>query len=194
MTFVAFLMAIVMIIQIHMQYKRMERMYATYDDDDYAADQEGEEGNPEDKEEDNNESLMYELLASTSSRSMTFVGIYTMMLALALNLYGSTAIVGFTSLRGVYIAPCFSTENSSMRVGMFGGAIVIFANLLLLCAVILGEFRVSTNRQKSTCYVTRSVPQSGSVDAHNIAYFPFRWRITGMIGTRRSLHPMRWRG
>jgi hypothetical protein len=67
-----------------------------------------------------------------------------MMLATALSLYGSTAIVGFTSLRGVYIAPCFSSGNDQMRIGIFGGAIVIFANLLLVCAVILGEVRVST--------------------------------------------------
>lgn len=87
------------------------------------------------------------LLASLSSRSISFVAVYTMAIAVALNLYGSTAIVGFTSLQGVYIAPCFSSPGSqshnNMHVGMFGGAIVIFANLLVVGAVILGEVRVS---------------------------------------------------
>jgi hypothetical protein len=84
-------------------------------------------------------------LASISSNSMTFVALYTMAMAVALSLFGSTAIVGFTSLRGDYISPCFSTTGSSkLRLGIFGGAIVIFANLLLVCAVVFGEVRVST--------------------------------------------------
>lgn len=140
-------MAIIMTIQINVQYKRMARMYAANDDDDVYnnnnnGEQQQEGGGSQDHNSADNESLLYSMLASTSSRSMTFVAIYTMTLAMALNLYGSTAIVGFTSLQGVYIAPCFSSEHSSMKVGMFGGAIVIFANLLLLCAVVLGEFRV----------------------------------------------------
>lgn len=79
---------------------------------------------------------------------MTFVALYTMSLSVALCLYGTTAIVGLTSLRGVYIAPCFSSSGaaSNMKVGMFGGAIAIFANLLLLCAVVFGEFRVRIYR------------------------------------------------
>jgi hypothetical protein len=141
---VAFIMAIIMTIQINIQYKRMARMYAVDDDAYQNNNEEQQQGEgSQDRNSADNESLLYSMLASTSSRSMTFVAIYTMTLAMALNLYGSTAIVGFTSLRGVYIAPCFSSEHSSMKVGMFGGAIVMFANLLLLCAVVLGEFRVS---------------------------------------------------
>lgn len=137
-----------MTIQINMQYQHLASMYAMDDDYQYNNNNqegeggEGEEHNSQDQE-NNKESLLYSLMATTSSRSMTFVAVYTMALAVALNLYGSTAIVGFTSLRGDYIAPCFSSEHSSMKVGIFGGAIVIFANLLLLCAVVLGEFRVS---------------------------------------------------
>ncbi len=126
----AFVMAIIMTVQINMQYQHLASMYAM----------EEEEHGSQDR---NKDSLLYSLMATTSSRSMTFVAVYTMALAVVLNLYGSTAIVGFTSLRGDYIAPCFSSEHSSMKVGIFGGAIVIFANLLLLCAVVLGEFRVS---------------------------------------------------
>ena len=149
----AFVMAIIMTIQINIQYKRLARMYAegAYDDDEKPEEEEEGERGSQDHNSADNESLLYSMLASTSSRSMTFVAIYTMTLAMALNLYGSTAIVGFTSLRGVYIAPCFSSEHSSMKVGMFGGAIVIFANLLLLCAVVLGEFRVSDDDQIDIC-------------------------------------------
>lgn len=83
-------------------------------------------------------------LAHVASRSITFVALYTMSMSVALVLYGSTAIVGFTSLRGVYIAPCFSNPgySSKLKVGIFGGAIILFANLLLVCAVVFGEVRV----------------------------------------------------
>jgi hypothetical protein len=44
----------------------------------------------------------------------------------------------------VYIAPCFSSAGSpKLKLGIFGGAIIFFANLLLVCAVIFGEVRVS---------------------------------------------------
>ena len=96
-------------------------------------------------------------LSSVSSNSMTFVALYTMAMAVALSLFGSTAIVGFMSLRGDYIAPCFSSTGSSkLRLGIFGGAIVVFANLLLVCAVVFGEVRVSSGA-KSVQSVYRSV-------------------------------------
>ena len=77
-----------------------------------------------------------------SAKSVTFVAVYTMILATALSMYGSMAIVGFTSLWGVYIAPCLPIGPNKLRVGIFGGMIVIFANLLLVCAVVLGEIKV----------------------------------------------------
>jgi quinol-cytochrome oxidoreductase complex cytochrome b subunit len=143
LTLMAFVMAIIMTVQINMQYQHLASMYAMDDDNNQEGEGEEEEHGSQDR---NKDSLLYSLMATTSSRSMTFVAVYTMALAVVLNLYGSTAIVGFTSLRGDYIAPCFSSEHSSMKVGIFGGAIVIFANLLLLCAVVLGEFRVEDYR------------------------------------------------
>jgi hypothetical protein len=155
LTLIAFLTAIVLMIQINTHYRRMERYYQTDDwlyqnyytntDDDNDNDdgEEDKEGGSHDYEDALEQQAAYLLLSTMSARSVSFVAVYTMLLATALSLYGSTAIVGFTSLRGVYIAPCFSSGNSQMRVGMFGGAIVMFANLLLVCAVILGEVRVS---------------------------------------------------
>lgn len=150
LTLVAFLMAIIMVVQINSHYRYLERY--SYNDDNYnnrwlnegeeQQNQEGEENHSGDNSEDDKEQNWYPLLAGTSSGAMTFVAMYTMVLATALSLYGSTAIVGFTSLRGVYIAPCIS-HKSRLITGIFGGAVVVFANLLLLTAVIFGEFRVS---------------------------------------------------
>ena len=96
---------------------------------------------------------------------MTFVALYTAAMAVALTMYGSTAIVGFTSLRGVYIAPCFSYPSASrFKVGIFGGAIIFFANLLLVCAVVFGEVRVRLVASNVLSYrptlrnLTHSVP------------------------------------
>jgi hypothetical protein len=93
-----------------------------------------------DGKEENQESFVL----SMTSGSVTFVSVYTMIIAMGLSLYGTTAIVGFTSLRGDYIGPCFSSSGSStLKLGMFGGAIIMFANLLLVCAVFFGEVMVS---------------------------------------------------
>jgi hypothetical protein len=153
LTLFAFITAVILTIQVHTHYRRL-RLY--YEGDDwyqnnnnnnnyYNNNQEGEEEeehNSRDGEQYEQIRESYELLSSMSAKSITFVAVYTMFIATALSLYGSMAIVGFTSLRGVYIAPCFSSGGNKLRVGIFGGAIVIFANLLLVCAVILGEVKV----------------------------------------------------
>jgi hypothetical protein len=147
LTLVAFIMAVVMMVHVHTHYKRMEHYYEEqyeytmaqyeYNNQDGGEDQHQESA-------DRSELDFVEQLSSMSSKSMTFVAIYTVGMAISLNLYGTTAIVGFTSLQGVYIAPCFSSStNPRVRLGIFGGAIIFFANLLLLCAVIFGEVRVS---------------------------------------------------
>ena len=161
MTLIAFLLAVILTCQVHAHYKRMEHYYESQlNADDYyrnnnnnnqnceGGGENGEEGGEGCGSQDHNsadrqiEYLMQ--LSTVSSKSMTFVALYTMAMAVALSLCGSTAIVGFTSLRGDYIAPCFSSSGSSkLRLGIFGGAIVIFANLLLVCAVVFGEVRVS---------------------------------------------------
>jgi hypothetical protein len=160
LTLVAFVLAVAMMIQVHTHYKHMERYYEqqwydyqqNYNSNGNSNNQGGGEGQQQQQgshdseaaSEYKNEIQAYLQLSQISSNSMTFVAVYTMSLAVALCIYGSTAIVGFTSLRGVYIAPCFSSEEGSakLRLGIFGGAVVFFANVLLVAAVVLGEVRV----------------------------------------------------
>lgn len=164
MTLFAFITAVVLTIQVHAHYRGLKRYYDgddwySYDDDNnnnnagggrrFRFLQGGEEGEGEEAHNSRDEYQnavreSYERLANMSGiRSITFVAVYCMLLATGLCLYGSTAIVGFTSLRGVYISPCFDNPGNKLTVGIFGGAIVLFANLLLVCAVVLGEVRVS---------------------------------------------------
>ena len=144
MTFVAFLTAVAFVLQINTHYRYLER---TYGDGSNGRALEEREQHSQDNENNNNkaaaeaETNWYPILARTSSGAITFASIYIIILATALQIYGSTAIVGFTSLKGAYIAPCFPNRNR-LKIGILGGAVVVFANMLLLTAVIFGEFRV----------------------------------------------------
>mmetsp|Transcript_22058 Transcript_22058/g.61349 ORF Transcript_22058/g.61349 Transcript_22058/m.61349 type:complete len:324 (-) Transcript_22058:804-1775(-) len=155
LTIFAFATALVLTVKVHTHYKYLERYY---DGDDWYdsyynydnSQDEGNNNNNDNKNYDNSQDEKYRdqvresyyLLSQMSAKSVTFVAFYTMVLATALSMYGTVAIVGFTSLRGVYIAPCFTIGHNKLRVGIFGGAIVVFANLLLVCAVVLGEVKV----------------------------------------------------
>jgi hypothetical protein len=177
LTLVAFITSVILVLHVHSKYKRLERYYEEqlYNSQyyNYQNGGGGEGGGVGEGGENNkNNNRHYEghsadarmeeylILSAMSSKSLAFTALYTMSLSIALSLYGSTAIVGFMSLRGDYIAPCFSSSpsttsvrSSSLRVGIFGGAVILFANLLLLCAVIFGEVRVSEHK-KRTLYFT----------------------------------------
>ena len=146
LTLVAFVSALAMVVKVHTHYRRLERYYEQQWEYSQAQYENNKEGGSQDGGQNSADRQIQEylMLNQLTSSSMTFVAVYTVLMAFALNLYGSTAIVGFTSLRGVYIGPCFSLGGSSrLRLGVFGGAIVFFANVLLVCAVVFGEVRVS---------------------------------------------------
>lgn len=128
--------------------------------------QDGGKDSSEDNNSDDNE-IDYDLLASVNSTAVTFSFLYTAILALLLTIYGSTYVVGFTTIGGKYVEPCFSSEESDgvdevavvgivdtelidgrsrrkekLKIGVFMGLLVLFANLCLVTAVILGEVKV----------------------------------------------------
>lgn len=153
LTFVAFIVALVMVMQIHTHYIRLERFYEQQLEyqQQYENNNNGNGGDGQDQGSLDRQIREYQALSQITSSSMTFVGVYVVLLGLTLNLYGSTAIVGFTSLRGDYIGPCFSSPSfalSRLKVGIFGGANVVFANVLLVCAAVLGEVRVSRKEKE----------------------------------------------
>jgi hypothetical protein len=144
LTLVAFIVAGVMMAHTHTHYKRLERYYEQQMEYQYNNNDDDSNGDNKGNDSTDRQYQEYLLLATMGSKSLTFAAVYTMILAIGICFYGSTAIVGFTSLRGVYIAPCFSSSGSpKLKLGVFGGAIIFFANLLLVCAVIFGEVRVS---------------------------------------------------
>lgn len=155
LSFAAFVVAALYAVQIRSHYYYVAQTYGYSDDDTYSRGDgcdgengEGGEGCNYHDSRDDKASYYYGLLASVSSGSMTFAGIYTATVAVGLSLYGSLAIVGFSSVKGTYIAPCLGDGISEIQprihLGIFMGALVIFSNLCLVCAVIFSEFRVSS--------------------------------------------------
>lgn len=147
----AIVCACMLLIQIESRYRRLEKYY---DSNDWINQYIYSQGQGDDVDENRlyeeaQESQQQQiLLATTSTQSIAWVAFYILLLLLGMVMYGSTAIIGFTSLNGKYIAPCFSTGSEKLRLGIFGGAVVVFSNLLLLCAVILGEVRVVDGRER----------------------------------------------
>ena len=157
LTWMAFIACATYLIHIHTTYIRLEHSYYDQWYSNYLSYQQEQQQNNNNDGEDQQQQQQQQhsadkewdafsfTLNSMRSGSMTLIALYILMMTTALTCYGSTAMVGFTSLRGIYIAPCFSSHDPatlSWKLGIFGGAIVLFANLLLICAVILGEVRV----------------------------------------------------
>jgi hypothetical protein len=110
-------------------------------------DREGDVNNDKEGEHNNNDANeMYKSLASAGSFSVIFVGLYTMLLAGTLSCFGGFCVVGFVAPNGKYIKPFWtgtgSSNVSSKNLGIFLGALVLFSNLCLVIAVVLGEFQV----------------------------------------------------
>jgi FtsH-binding integral membrane protein len=145
-TYLAFILAIGAIIQVHTSYLGIERNYQEQGESKQNYQQNDDDAGGGDRGSADREQALaqYMWLAALSSTSLTLCAVYIMVMAVALTMYGSTAVVGFMSLRGVYIAPCFSSKGSRLRLGLFGGAVILFVNLLIVCAVVFGEVRVSS--------------------------------------------------
>jgi hypothetical protein len=169
LTIIAFMVSLGMIINVHAQYN-WHSSYSNNNSNRYLEGgggdgdghgsgdnhHSGDGSGDNNKNGEHNEEYANEAFTQSKSGGMSFVAFYLMMVAMGLSLYGTTAIVGFTSLHGDYIAPCFSsTTSSSMKLGMFGGAIILYANVLLVCAVFFGEITVCVTTSHlfvSWCY------------------------------------------
>ena len=132
-------------IQTHTSYQHLVQQYE-YEYRQQQYQQQQGEGGEQHNSGDNRWQAKLQLNA-LQSHSIPVIAGLALLMVLGLTLYGSTALVGFTSLRGVYIAPCFASQHSRLQWGLFGGCLLFGANLLLLCAVILGEVRVNVEEQ-----------------------------------------------
>jgi hypothetical protein len=94
-----------------------------------------------DKEEDRNQND-YEM--AVTSRAMAFCALWTAVVACLMAIFG-TVILGFQSpLSGIYYTCCsiHVHRTTPLALGSFIGALLMFANLTLVCSVLFGEFDV----------------------------------------------------
>lgn len=131
--------ATIMSVMSHAYYMKM----ASLSGHDENANNENKEGN---HNNNNDASEIYQTLASVGSFSVIFAGLYTMILAGTLSCFGACCVVGFVAPNGKFIKPFWtgtgSSNVSSKNLGILLGALVLFSNLCLVIAVVLGEFQV----------------------------------------------------
>ena len=82
--------------------------------------------------------------------------IWTAVLSGIIVIYG-TVILGVQSPTGKYYQCCSRNVHrlTPMSLGAFGGSLLMFANLTLVCAILFGKFEVSYNViRKSKIFLT----------------------------------------
>jgi hypothetical protein len=92
----------------------------------------------------NNGDQQDEISLAVTSRAMAFAALWTAVLACLMSVFG-TVILGFQSPTGQYYTCCAGNvhRTTPLGLGSFIGALLMFANLTLVCSVLFGEFEVS---------------------------------------------------
>ena len=115
---------------------------STSDDEDYQYyyNDNDEGGGSQDEREDGG----YDAEVAVTSRALAFSALWTGVLAALLSIFG-TVILGWQSPTGQYYTCCSSSvrRTTPLGIGSFIGALLMFANLTLVCSVLFGEFQVS---------------------------------------------------
>lgn len=81
---------------------------------------------------------------AVTSRALVFSALWTAVLATLMSVFG-TVILGWQSpLSGQYYTCCTSSvhKTTPLGIGSFIGALLMFANLTLICSILFGEFEV----------------------------------------------------
>jgi hypothetical protein len=97
------------------------------------------DGENDDKQNEN-------LEIGVTSRAMAFASLWTAVLATLMAIFGAV-ILGWQSPTGVYYTCCSPQvhRTTPLSLGSFIGALLMFANLTLVCSILFGEFEVSTS-------------------------------------------------
>ena len=81
---------------------------------------------------------------AVTSRALVFSALWTAVLSTLMSVFG-TVILGWQSpLSGQYYTCCTSSvhKTTPLGIGSFIGALLMFANLTLICSIMFGEFEV----------------------------------------------------
>lgn len=93
---------------------------------------------------DDNEQQDSEAEVAVTSRAMAFASLWTAVLAGLMAIFGAV-ILGWQSPTGLYYTCCSPQvhRTTPLALGSFIGALLMFANLTLVCSILFGEFEVS---------------------------------------------------
>lgn len=85
---------------------------------------------------------------AVTSRALAFSALWTGVLAALLSVFG-TVILGWQSPTGLYYTCCSSSvhRTTPLGIGSFIGALLMFANLTLVCSVLFGEFQIRDSNE-----------------------------------------------
>lgn len=80
---------------------------------------------------------------AVTSRAMAFASLWTAVLASLMAVFGHV-ILGIQSISGQYYTCCNGNvhRTTPLSLGSFIGALLMFANLTLICSVLFGEFEI----------------------------------------------------
>jgi hypothetical protein len=81
---------------------------------------------------------------AVTSRAMAFASLWTAVLAGLMAIFGAV-VLGWQSPTGLYYTCCSPQvhRTTPLALGSFIGALLMFANLTLVCSILFGEFEVS---------------------------------------------------
>ena len=87
---------------------------------------------------------------AVTSRALAFSALWTAVLSALMSVFG-TVILGWQSPTGQYYTCCSNSvhRTTPLGLGSFIGALLMFANLTLICSVLFGEFEVCSVDFKS---------------------------------------------
>ncbi len=83
---------------------------------------------------------------TVTSRAMVFAAIWTAILSGILVIYGTVLLGVRMPFSGKYYSCCSGNVHrmTPLTLGSFAGSLLMFANLTLICAILFGEFQVSS--------------------------------------------------
>lgn len=135
----------------------------------------GEGGEGQEQQQDQNQNNQYPQMAVTS-RAMAFCALWTAVLATLLAIFGAVVLgVQFCWPTAQYYTCCNRQvhQTTPLALGSFIGAIIMFANLTLVCSVLFGEFEVRIVRLLCNCWCGfLSVEKQNDEQACSVAVNP----------------------
>jgi len=116
------------------------------------------DGNDSGDEKEDQQQQQYYDAGNSDARVILFAALWTAVLASVLGIYG-TVVLGFqVPVIGRYHW-CFTSgvhKTTHLAIGVFIGALFMFANLTLICSILFWEFRMRGGSQGTNASLERS--------------------------------------